>query len=62
MEHIEQMMVVVAQTLTGDVQVPDALRRYTPDKLQVEAEVKDTNRMGHALLERLSLPIIVVDG
>jgi phosphoribosylformylglycinamidine (FGAM) synthase-like enzyme len=54
-------MVVVAQTLTGDISVRDALMRYNPEKSDVAQEVDDTVRMGRALLERLALPVIVVD-
>ena len=55
-------MVVVAQTLTGDIQVRDALHRYTPEKRDVEREIGDAARMGKALLERLALPVIIIDG
>ena len=55
-------MVIVAQTLTGDLAVPDALAHYTRDKQDVESECQETEGMGKALLERLALPIIVVDG
>lgn len=55
-------MVVVAQTLTGDIQVQEALHRFTPDKQDVEREVGEATRMGNALLERLALPVIVIDG
>ena len=55
-------MVVVAQTLTGDISVQAALGRHTPEKRDIERELGDTARMGKALLERLVLPVIVIDG
>ncbi|KAH3754777.1 hypothetical protein DPMN_189458 [Dreissena polymorpha] len=61
LERVEQLMVVVAQTLTGDVQVPEALRRHTPEKQAVGREIADVSRMGTALLERLALPVIAID-
>ena len=55
-------MVVVAQTLTGDISVLDALSRYGPEKQGVEREHQDTDQMGRALLERLALPVVSADG
>ena len=55
-------MVVVAQTLTGDISVNDALSRFGPEKQRVEMEHQDTDQMGKALLERLALPVIAADG
>ncbi|KAL4216901.1 S14 domain and spectrin repeat-containing protein 1 [Mactra antiquata] len=60
--RVEQLMVVVAQTLTGDVSVRDALVQNDPEKIDVEREIHDTSRMGKALLERLALPVLVIDG
>ena len=61
-EGIEQLMVVVAQTLTGDISVLDALSKYGPEKQRIESEHQDTDQMGKALLERLALPVIAADG
>ena len=61
-EGVEQLMVVVAQTLTGDISVLDALSRYGAEKQRVEMEHQDTDQMGRALLERLALPLVTTDG
>jgi len=62
LERVEHLMVVVAQTLTGDISVRDALVQHTPEKYEVEREIGECSRTGAALLERLALPVIVIDG
>ncbi|KAJ8320412.1 hypothetical protein KUTeg_001999 [Tegillarca granosa] len=61
-DGIENLLVPISQTLSGEITVPQVLQRFTPDKNQVENDFQDTHRMGKALIDRLSLPVIIVEG
>ncbi|KAL3854881.1 hypothetical protein ACJMK2_014117, partial [Sinanodonta woodiana] len=60
-DSMEQLLVVIAQTLTGDLPVPTALAKHGPEKARQSRECRDTTQMGQALLERLALPIIALE-
>ncbi|OWF44350.1 SEC14 domain and spectrin repeat-containing protein 1 [Mizuhopecten yessoensis] len=60
-DQLEQLMKPVSQALAMEITAHDVLRHHTASKEHLESEYNDTNHMGRALLERLSLPIILVD-
>jgi hypothetical protein len=62
LDKIEQLLVPISQTLSGEATVPEVLHKFSPLMAEMDQTHQETGQMGRALLERLALPIILVDG
>ncbi|KAK3083009.1 hypothetical protein FSP39_011505 [Pinctada imbricata] len=62
LDKIDDILVAISQTLSGERTVPDVLKSYSPIKRKVEEEYQETSHMGKTLIERLSLPVISLQG
>lgn len=62
LSRVDDLLVTISWTMSGEATVPDVLSQYTPVKGHVEKDHQETDRMGRALLERLAMPIILTEG
>lgn len=62
LDRVDDLLIPISWTMSGESTVPEVLRKYTPVKGQVERDHNETDHMGRALLERLAMPIILTEG
>ncbi|XP_046554795.1 uncharacterized protein LOC124264120 [Haliotis rubra] len=60
-DRIEEILVVISQALGQEVPIDEVLVQYTKPKNTLLADCADTTQMGKALLDRLALPVIMLD-
>ena len=62
LDQIDNILVAISRTMSGETTVPEVLSQFSPLKQQMEEEFRETSHMGKTLMERLALPVIVIQG
>ncbi|KAK6166178.1 hypothetical protein SNE40_022937 [Patella caerulea] len=60
-DRIEQILVVISQALDRQITIDEVLTKYQVPKDKVIKDYEDTVQMGKALLDRISLPVLIDD-
>ena len=62
LDNIEEILVAIRQTQEGKYQVRELLGKHAGNRDRLERDYREALRMGRALLERMSLPVITQEG